>query len=485
MSRRPSPTRPRAPSAGSLSHTGAAIRLELPCFGRAVGTDGTVPKLVRTGTESILVVLLLMAGARAEEPRPTTASLPAESLPAESLPALAAGLSDLEASGGNQRWWQFRGPGPAGWAVDAELPVSFDVESGDHIGWRAEISGRSVAGPIVVADQVISLASYGLEQRWLIITSHHTDDGRLLWQQRLRATGRPYSHPTSANAAPTPVSDGRCVYAFFSSNDLVCCDLQGRLIWFRGLAVDRPQAGNDVGMSSSPILADGVLVAQVESQGDAFVIGIDADTGQTLWQIDRPRRANWASPICLTTPQNQQLVVVQSRDQLLAIEPRGGKVVWELPLACSSIASCTWDGQLLYVAAGGTTALALAEDAQSADIAWQNNRLSSNSASPTRAGELLLVLNRSVLVAADRVSGQLAWQLRLPEAGSLWASPVVAGSRLYQFTEEGDCFVVEIDSQRGQLLGRYSLGDSVLGTPAICGDAMFVRSAGALWKIAR
>jgi len=61
----------------------------------------------------------------------------------------------------------------------------------------------------------------------------------------------------------------------------------------------------------------------------------------------------------------------------------------------------------------------------------------------------------------------------------------VAGSRLYQFTEEGDCFVVEIDSQRGQLLGRYSLGDSVLGTPAISGDAMFVRSAGALWKIAR
>lgn len=427
------------------------------------------------GTASILILLLLTASAAAEDPRPLAGTRVASS----------TDMSDSERSDTRQRWWQFRGPGPAGWAVDTQLPASFDVESADHIGWRVDIPGRSVAGPIVVHDQVISLASDGLEQRWLIITSHHTDDGRLLWQQRLRATGRPYSHPTSANAAPTPVSDGSRIYAFFSSNDLVCCDLQGRLVWFRGLAVDRPQAGNDVGMSSSPVLVDGVLVAQVESQGDAFVIGIDAETGQTAWQIDRPRRANWASPICLTTPQGQQLVVVQSRDQLQAIEPRSGELVWELPLPCSSIASCTWDGQMLYVASGGTTAVSLSEDARSPDIVWKNNRLSSTSASPARAGDLLLVLNRSVLVAADPASGQVAWQLRLPEAGSIWASPVVAGSRLYQFTEEGDCFVVQLDSQQGELLGRYALGDAVLGTPAISGGAMFVRSAGRLWKITR
>ncbi|MEZ6108579.1 MAG: PQQ-binding-like beta-propeller repeat protein [Pirellulaceae bacterium] len=114
--------------------------------------------------------------------------------------------------------------------------------------------------------------------------------------RRFWATGRPFSHPTSANAAPTPVSDGERIYAFYSSNDMVCLTLDGDLVWYRGLTFDYPKAANDVGMASSPVIAGDVVVVQIENQGDSFVAGIDRLTGETRWRHAAPRKPTGARP---------------------------------------------------------------------------------------------------------------------------------------------------------------------------------------------
>ena len=107
----------------------------------------------------------------------------------------------------------------------------------------------------------------------MVAIDQHT--GKQRWRRSFWATGRTYTHPTSSNAAPTPVSDGQYIYAFYSSNDLACLDLSGNLMWYRGLAHDYPKAGNDVGMASSPAIAGDVVVVQIENQGDSFASGID------------------------------------------------------------------------------------------------------------------------------------------------------------------------------------------------------------------
>ena len=123
--------------------------------------------------------------------------------------------------------------------------------------------------------------------------------GKLEWEQTFRATGRPFCHPTSANAAPSPASDGQRIFAFFSSNDLACLSLSGELLWYRGLGYDYPKAGNDVGMASSPVVVDGTVIVKVEAQGDSFAAAIDAETGKNLWRIERPQMSNWASPLVI------------------------------------------------------------------------------------------------------------------------------------------------------------------------------------------
>ena len=104
-------------------------------------------------------------------------------------------------------------------------------------------------------------ASSGPKEQNLHILAFSVKDGKLVWERKFKATGRTICHKKTCVAAPTMVSDGKVVIAQFSSNDLFCLDLQGGLKWIRGLTFDYPNIANGLGMSSSPVLAGGVLIS--------------------------------------------------------------------------------------------------------------------------------------------------------------------------------------------------------------------------------
>jgi outer membrane protein assembly factor BamB len=379
-------------------------------------------------------------------------------------------------------WTQFRGPRAIGVAPNASLPEKFDGQSGQNIGWKASIPGRSVGGVIVVGDQVITTSSDGMDQRRIRLLSYDSATGKQNWEQQWVARGRPYCHPTSANAAPTPASDGKHIFAFFSSNDLAAVDLEGNLVWYRSLASDFPKAGNDVGMSSSPVVVGGVVIVQVECQGDSFAIGLNAEDGTTVWKLDRPRKANWSSPTTVQLPNGKTAVILQSSEDLTAISPTDGQAFWRVPIACSTTSSAASESGKLIVPSGGLTALDLSSTGTPSEL-WKENKLNPNACSPVVMGDKVYVVNRTVLVCGDVFTGKVLWQLRLPDANQIWSSPVVAGNRLFLFSMEGACFVVALDGEQGAIVETNKLGDEVLGSPAISGNAMYVRGATSLWKI--
>jgi len=129
-------------------------------------------------------------------------------------------------------WGGFRGP-QGNPVTSTQLPLEWDVEKGTNIGWKSKLPGRGVSGPIVVGKRVFVTASGGVNQQRLYVLCFDVTSGKQLWRRDFWATGRTYSHPTSANAAPTPVSDGKLLFAFYSSNDLICLDLDGNLKWSR------------------------------------------------------------------------------------------------------------------------------------------------------------------------------------------------------------------------------------------------------------
>ncbi len=382
-------------------------------------------------------------------------------------------------------WLQFRGPDATSLSLLADPPIEFASATKKNIAWKADLPGRSAGGAIVVGDQVIATSSQGLDQRRIYVTSVHVESGKTLWQQSFVARGRPFSHPYSSNAAPTPASDGQRIFAFYSSNDLVCLDLKGQLVWYRSLATEFPKAGNDTGMSSSPLVVDGAVVVQIECQGDSFVAGIDGQSGDLLWRIDRPRKANWSSPAPLTRADGSKLVVVTSGEDVTGFVARTGQVAFKHDKGAAKISSTLgWEGKLL-VASEGLTVLDCTTVGVAPKKLWDNNKLEPGNSSPIVVDDSVVLVKGGVLTVGSLADGELRYKLRLPDAGSIWSTPVVCGNRLYVFSDKGKCFVVQLGKTLGEVIATNEIDDTILGSPAVSGNALFVRGDRTLWKIAK
>jgi len=375
-------------------------------------------------------------------------------------------------------WLQFRGPDFAGNAATEKLPTEWGPDK--NVAWRVDLPGRGPSSPIVVDGRVIVTSSggEGRQEDRIYVDAYSAETGERLWTRRFDATGRPFSHPSSSNAAPTPVSDGERVYAFFSSNDLACLSVDGDLIWYRGLTYDYPKAANDVGMASSPVLAGDVVVVQIENQGDSFVAGIDKRTGETRWRHERAAEANWGSPIAFRSGEVDYALVV-SRKGATAYRADDGTVAWDRPGAGSSISSSVVLGDRLLLPYDGLLLLDVSGEAP-ADV-WSSPRMRPSNTSPVVSGNTIYLLSSSgVLTGVDLSTGERAWQARV--GGSFWSTPVVSGDHLYAFSEAGMAIIVRLDGANSENVAEYDLGAPILASPAAAGDALFVRTDNALWK---
>jgi len=383
---------------------------------------------------------------------------------------------------GQSQWLAFRGDGGRGEAMKSKPPTEFDVPEGKNLAWKTATTGRGIGGPLVIGDLVVVTGCDGEDERDIHIEGFDAKTGKRLWIRSMRATGRPYTHPTSANASPTPASDGQRIFALFSSCDLVCVDLQGRLQWFRGLAIDHPKTGNDISMSSSPAVIDGVVAVQLENQGDSFAAGLDAETGETLWQMARDRQSNWATPVPVMIGDGRPAFVLQDGGELVIVDARSGKVEHDFAIKCDRTASASYAAPMIIVP--GEETVALRADSSGVEVVWRSNKLRPQRCSPVIADGKVYMGRGSVLIAGNLVDGEVAWQKRLPGVESVWATPVATGSGIYVIDSSGKVAVVRDDGDSAEVVSQPVIGESILASPAVVGDALFLRTERAVIKIA-
>jgi outer membrane protein assembly factor BamB len=366
-------------------------------------------------------------------------------------------------------WLNFRGSTGAA-AVAAPGP-SLAVK------WDLVLPGRCVGGPIVVGDRVFTTASSGPQQRQLHVVCVAAKTGEKLWERELRATGRTMCHEKTAVAAATPCSDGQRVFALFSSNDLFCFDLEGNLLWLRGLTVDYANASNSLGLAASPIVIGDTLVVPSENDSESFSAGLDVATGRNKWKLDRPRMANWTSPVVLGNA-----VVLQSGKGLLGVDPATGSRLWEYADGAATMASSAVAGETVYAPSHGLTAVRPSPGKDKPEQLWRGEQLNPETSSPVVLGDKIYVLNNAgVLSQADLATGERGWRLRL--TGPFSSSAVAAGRFLYIVSEPGLVQVVDTTAAEGAVAGKVELKDTVLGTPALSDGALFVRSDTKLFRL--
>ncbi len=380
-------------------------------------------------------------------------------------------------------WPQFRGPDSTGISADAVIPAK------PKIDWTAPLPGRGLASPIVVGKKVFITASSGPKQERLHVLCFNAEDGAKVWERQLLATGRTMSHPKTSVAACTPCSDGQHVFALWSSNYLAAFDLDGNLLWVRGLTSDYPNASNSLGMASSPIVIGETVVATIENDSESYCIGIDAKTGRNLWKLDRPKAANWTSPVPLRADAKAAPVaLLQSSKGLLAVDPASGSRLWEYTEGASTMSSSVVSGGTIYAPSNGITALSPNASGSAPTQLWRSKQINPATISALVLGGRLYSINGAgVISTADVKTGDNGWKLRL--TGPFSASPVGAGERLLTVNEKGLVQVVDVAAPEGAALGQLQLPlnaetkEMILGTPALSGAKVFVRTDSALWRL--
>lgn len=376
-------------------------------------------------------------------------------------------------------WLQFRGTDHRGIANSSKLPTSISTEK--NIAWKKSLPGRGLSSPIIIGNRIFLTAASTTDQSRLHVLCFNSDNGTTLWSREFWATGRTICHEKTCVAAPTPASDGKHIYALYSSNDLICLDLNGNLKWMRALMQDYPNASNSLGLASSPIIVSNTLIVQVENDSESFAAGIDLKNGSNIWKFPRTKKANWTSPIKV----GKNIVAIQGSEGVTAIEASTGKILWSYGEGASTIPSsvASEDGSTLFIPSNGITALKPRNDNNTPEILWQEPQLRPGTASPILVDDKIFVINRAgVLNAANKDTGERLWRLRLE--GPFSGSPVACKGHIYIASErKGLLQSVDLSGKEGKIIGTIELGETILGTPAIANDSLFIRSDHHLWKI--
>ena len=376
-------------------------------------------------------------------------------------------------------WLQFRGTDHRGIADSSNLPTSISTEK--NIAWKKSLPGRGLSSPIIIGNRIFLTAASTTDQSRLHVLCFNSDNGTTLWSREFWATGRTICHEKTCVAAPTPASDGKHIYALYSSNDLICLDINGNLKWMRALMQDYPNASNSLGLASSPIIVSNTLIVQVENDSESFAAGIDLKNGSNIWRFPRTKKANWTSPIKV----GKNIVAIQGSEGVTAIEASTGKILWSYGEGASTIPSsvASEDGSTLFIPSNGITALKPRNDNNTPEILWQEPQLRPGTASPIIVDDKIFVINRAgVLNAANKDTGERLWRLRLE--GPFSGSPVACKGHIYIASErKGLLQSVDLSGKEGKIIGTIELGETILGTPAIANDSLFIRSDHHLWKI--
>jgi outer membrane protein assembly factor BamB len=384
-------------------------------------------------------------------------------------------------------WPCWRGPDGSGVTAEKNLPTEWS--GSQHVRWKVEVGGAGVSAPVVWGERVFVTASDGRLNDRLHVYCFHRDDGHTLWHVRLFGSAQPEGlFSPGGMAVPTPVTDGRRVYALFGTGDLACLDNDGKPVWLRSLAQEYGPFRNRWGMAASPLLIGDLLVIQVDHWSQSYLLGVEAATGVNRWRAERDAAVNWSSPVAAQVNGKRQIIVTGTH-RVKGYEADDGAELWSVGgLQMQCIPSPVVAGDRVYAVSGRAGYnLAIRLDGGRGDltrthVVWKKTRGSSYITSPVcYEGLYYIVREDGVATCLDAATGAEVWQERL---GGEYRASLLAGDGKVYFTSLGGVVTVIKAGRTFQVLAKNDLGENIVATPAVCDGRLFIRGERHLFCIA-
>jgi outer membrane protein assembly factor BamB len=120
-------------------------------------------------------------------------------------------------------------------------------------------------------------------------------------------------------------------------------------------------------------------------------------------------------------------------------------------------------------------------------IVWSHPTLAPAYPSPLVVGDQYYTLmDRGFLTSNDVRTGREIYgrQRIAPDSGTFSASPWSYNGKIFAISEDGDAFVIQAGPEF-KVLGRNTLGEMTLASPAVADGSLYVRTATKLYRITK
>jgi len=419
----------------------------------------------------------------------------------------------------SDNWPGFRGPGSLGVAEDPSLPDKWSAT--ENVAWTREIPGTGWSSPAVWGDHIFVTSVIGSADaekpkkglyfggerkaptdihRWMVYCVDFKT-GKIRWEREVKK-GPPESshHLKNTYASETPVTDGERVYCYFGNAGLFCFDMNGKLLWSKNLGTFQTRFG--WGTAASPVLYKDRLYIVNDNDQHSFIVALNKKTGDEVWRVDRKEGTNWATPYIWENEIRTEIITpgtgkVRSYDL-------NGQLLWEFS-GMSSISIPTPFSRfgMVYIASGyvgdqnrpvyavkpgaaGDISLKPGEKSNKY-IAWYLPQGGPYNPSPLVYGDYYYTLyDRGFFTCNDaRTGSEVYAKVRIdPGVNAFTSSPWAYNGKIFCLSEDGDTFVIQAGAEF-KLLGKNSLDEMCMATPAIVRGSLIIRTASKLYRITK
>ena len=388
-----------------------------------------------------------------------------------------------------QDWPQWRGPNRDGAASGFIAPKAWPEKLKPV--WKIPV-GAGHSSPLVVAGKIYQHARQDDNE---VVFCVDLNSGKILWQQSYPA---PYSMNFAAfshgkGPKATPAFHNGKLYTFGISGILSCFDAAtGSLKWRKEFSKQFQKTSPAFGVSSSPVIDNGLCIVNVGGSNQGALMAFDAETGNMKWswQGDGPGHA---SPIVAELAGTRQ-VITQTQNFCVGIAAATGQLLWKIPFTTdydqNIVTPIISQGLIIFSGLDkGTFAIKVNKSGTNwtTEQVWHNQELSMYMNSPVLSGNLLFGMSNrrsGQFFCLDAKTGAVLWTSEGRQGDN--AAMILAGDFLFLLNDEANLIVAKAGAKAYEPVAKYTVAESsTWAHPAVIGKQFLIKDKSilALWSI--